>query len=96
MFYIFHSREVKFTSNSLTRLSVFEGETNGRKYDNHQLIRNLPAFPFKITNMLNMYTCMWIGKSFSVIAVLKRSEDFVFLFFVLLKRQVLFSDFQTC
>lgn len=29
---------------------------------------------------------MWIGKSFSVIAVLKRSEDFVFVFVFLLKR----------
>lgn len=27
-----------------------------------------------------MYTCMWIGKSFSVIAVLKRFEDFLFFY----------------
>lgn len=39
------------------------------------MIRKHLTFPFKITNMLNVYTCVWSGKSFLVIAVLKHFED---------------------
>lgn len=41
--------------------------------------------------MRNMYTCMWIGKSFSVIAILKCFEG---LFFFNLKGKFYFQTFR--
>lgn len=43
--------------------------------------------------MFNMYTCMWIGKSFSVIAVLKHF-GFFFVFFFYLKGKFYFQTFK--